>query len=197
MAFNAKNLHYEKKVPAFLQRLQGQYTGDERNSAAQQRLQQRPKKLKNDEDDDDAPTYVNEESGEVVGKEEYERLVRGEDGEEEEKEDGGIGEEIGKLTDGDEKGERREKSEKDGGDKLAEQKIAEIGAGRKRKVGKVVGGDEAGDGKVDGMTRAATSGNAAKGRNGTGSGEKAADPKKTSTKAKGGKKKIKLSFDED
>jgi hypothetical protein len=194
MAFNAKNLHYEKKVPAFLQRLQGQYTGDERNSAAQQRLQQRPKKLKNGEDDDDAPTYVNEESGEVVGKEEYERLVRGEDGEEEEQEDGGIGEEIGKLTDGDEKGER---SEKDGGDKLAEQKIAEIGAGRKRKMGKIVGGDEDGDGKVDGKTRAATSGNTAKGGNETGSKEKATDHKKTSTKGKGGKKKIKLSFDED
>ncbi|KAI9820952.1 MAG: hypothetical protein M1832_003424 [Thelocarpon impressellum] len=71
MAFNAKNLTYEKQEPAFLRKLKGQYGGD---SERHERPLARPRKLKAD-DEDDEPVYVDEESQDTISKADYQALV--------------------------------------------------------------------------------------------------------------------------
>ncbi|KAJ6102802.1 hypothetical protein N7486_005229 [Penicillium sp. IBT 16267x] len=65
---------YEAQEPAFLQRLRGQYSGD--TSGRLERPAARNKKLRDPKDEeDDEPVYVDEESNEVITKEEYKALV--------------------------------------------------------------------------------------------------------------------------
>jgi Domain of unknown function (DUF4604) len=71
MSFNSKNLHYEKKEPAFLRRLKGQNTS-ERHSASIVR----PRKPRLETGDDDGPTLV-DEHGENVTEQEYQDLLDG------------------------------------------------------------------------------------------------------------------------
>jgi Domain of unknown function (DUF4604) len=71
MAFNAKNLHYEKQEPAFLRRLKGETSGDRRTVSVA-----RPRKPRLETGDDDGPTIVDEE-GENLTKQEYEALLQG------------------------------------------------------------------------------------------------------------------------
>jgi hypothetical protein len=118
----SKNLSYDSTLPPFLQRLQANNaSGDGRNEFQSAR----PKKPRNAEDDaEDEPVYFDEESGETLTKKEWE---------EKEKAD-----EEGKEDDGDE-GKGGLSSEKKETEK---EKIAAIGVSKKRKAGKVVGGDE-------------------------------------------------------
>ncbi|PYH87988.1 hypothetical protein BO71DRAFT_366229 [Aspergillus ellipticus CBS 707.79] len=131
MSFKAKDLAYEAKQPAFLQRLQNQY-GD--TSGRLERPISRPRKAKNT-DDDDGPTYVDEESNEIISKEEYEALVRG-DGETDPKKDA---EDKGPSGSG--AGEDG-KGGDEGAASASKQNVAEIGGPRKRKQAKAIG-DEA------------------------------------------------------
>ncbi|KAJ5599473.1 hypothetical protein N7450_000540 [Penicillium hetheringtonii] len=63
----------EANEPAFLQKLRGQY-GD--NSGRLERPAARPLKAKDKRDEEeDEPVYVDEESNEVISKEEYKALV--------------------------------------------------------------------------------------------------------------------------
>jgi hypothetical protein len=113
--------------PAFLRRLRGQMTEDE--SGRHERPIPRNKRLKND-DEDDAPTYVLEESGQSLTKEEYEAMVLGKDSKETEETAEG---EISKAD-----GESKHTTSQDPKDK-----IAEVGKNtKKRKAAKIIGAEE-------------------------------------------------------
>jgi len=148
----AKNLSYDTTLPPFLARLQAN------NSSRDGRHEYdvaRPKKARNAEEDAEAePVVFDEETGETLTKEEWETREKGEEVAVAEKAEG--------------------ETTKDGTDKNT---VAAIGLNKKRKVGKVVGGDE--DGKV-----------AVPLKTEPGKGEKQIKPTKKA-------KKIKLSFGDD
>lgn len=182
MSFNAKNLSYgsspspfksltfidnatDAKEPAFLQRLKSQYGGA--NGLGRDAPQHRPKRLRND-DDDDAPTYVEEGSHEVISKEEYEALVRGDDPKNSEADESAAGQtEAGSN--------KAVPTAKEDGLK-GRQNVAGIGAPKKRKQGKVVGDEASGEEEEEGMDRQ--------------------ERNTVANKPKQMKKKVKLSFDE-
>ncbi|CAG8034336.1 unnamed protein product [Penicillium salamii] len=114
---------YDAKQPAFLQKLRGEY-GD--NSGRLERPAVRATRLKvNKDDDDDEPIYVDEESNEVISKEEYKTLVGGSESKGEEKDD------PAKDKSGDETHPQAEASK--------QSNLTEVGGQRKRKQVKVVG----------------------------------------------------------
>ncbi|KAJ5120329.1 uncharacterized protein N7515_009717 [Penicillium bovifimosum] len=123
---------YEAKQPAFLQKLRSQY-GD--NTGRLERPALRPTRLKvNNDDDDDEPTYVDEESNEVISKEEYKALV-GESGSKEE------GEDATSAKDPSTAHEDNPAAAALGPTKQSN--LTEVGGQRKRKQVKVVGEDKA------------------------------------------------------
>ena len=136
MAFNAKNLQYNKQEPAFLRKLKGEYSGLDGRHDVQIA---RPKKDRlRTADDDDDPLIVDEQ-GEAVDKAEYERRLKGEV-------EGGVpaGEEE---TEGGNGEAADAKSAKQG----ERQKVTvnrTSGNAKKRKVGKVVGGADDGRDKL-------------------------------------------------
>ncbi|RAL14554.1 DUF4604 domain-containing protein [Aspergillus homomorphus CBS 101889] len=163
MSFKSKDLAYEAKEPAFLQRLRNQY-GD--NSGRLERPVARPRKPR-EEHDDDGPTYVDEESNDIISKEEYEALVRGDKPtEDDDRPDQNQDKVTGPISEGSKPATESEAS-------ASKQNIAEIGGPRKRKQAKVVGEDAPAAESED--TKKRDSG--------------ARKPKQ--------KKKIKLSFDDD
>ncbi|KAJ5812746.1 hypothetical protein N7447_009769 [Penicillium robsamsonii] len=129
MSKNPK-FEYDAKQPAFLQKLRGQY-GD--NSGRLERPALRPTRLKvNDDDDDDEPTYLDEESNEVISKEEYKALI----GESGPKEEDTAGNSKDKSTGDQEKSQTEHSTGK-------QNNLTEVGGQRKRKQAKVVGEDNA------------------------------------------------------
>ncbi|CAI7574734.1 unnamed protein product [Penicillium bialowiezense] len=118
---------YDAKQPAFLQKLRGEY-GD--NSGRLERPAIRATRLKvNKDDDDDEPIYVDEESNEVISKEEYKTLV----GESKSKEEDKDGQATDK--DGDETKPQTEANK--------QSNLTEVGGQKKRKQAKVVGEEKA------------------------------------------------------
>ena len=173
--FKAKNLTYDKTQPAFLQRLKAEYAGDRNNV---QFARPNKSRLKTGDADEDEPTIV-DEAGEGVSKEEYEGMLKRENGGEADAVEGvGVGKDDDKESQEvvNRKGQARDK-----------QKVAEVGVGKKRKAAKVVGnGDE-----VNNYSETATSAKESKQE----------DAKKelvseTSSKPKKKSKRIKLSFDD-
>ncbi|CAN9203273.1 unnamed protein product [Alternaria alternata] len=123
--FKAKDLHFDNSQPAFLQRLRGQLTSGD--TARHEHPIARNKRMKKDDDEDDAPTYVMEETNQSLSKEEYDALVSGKDGKEEEE------------TATDEVGEKRDNDSKS----QSKDKIAEVGANaKKRKAAKIISEDQ-------------------------------------------------------
>lgn len=121
----------DAKQPAFLQKLRGQY-GD--GTGRLERPALRPTRLKvNNDDDDDEPTYLDEESNEVISKEEYKALV-GESGPKGEDE---AGESAKDKSTGDQDKSQTEVSTN------KQNNLTEVGGQRKRKKAKVVGEDNA------------------------------------------------------
>lgn len=122
---------YDAKQPAFLQKLRGQY-GD--NAGRLERPALRPTRLKvNKDDDDDEPTYIDEESNEVISKEEYKALV----GENSPKGEDEAGDSTKDTSTGDQDKSQAELS-------ISKQNnLTEVGGQRKRKQAKVVGEDKA------------------------------------------------------
>lgn len=186
MAFNAKNLQYNKQEPAFLRRLKGEYVGQDGRQNYQAPRPKRDRLKAGDEDDD---PVILDEQGEMVGKEEFERRMKGDDVGESSR-DG----QDAKPSEEDHKGEAGNDEPDSLTVKVSErQKVTEIGnsaGSKKRKVGKVVGGDEDQEtGRPDPSKTAS---------NVKGADSEAVVPKnKDPTVAKKKKaKKIKLSFDE-
>lgn len=110
----AKNLSYDTTLPPFLARMQASAaSGDGRHEYDVAR----PKKPRNaDEDTEAEPVIFDEETGETLTKEEWEKRDQ-----EQETADKTVGE------------------PKDGAER---EKLAAIGVSKKRKMGKVVGADE-------------------------------------------------------
>ncbi|KAL4747854.1 hypothetical protein BDW72DRAFT_6866 [Aspergillus terricola var. indicus] len=136
MSFNAKNLAYDSKEPAFLQRLRSQFGN---SSGGLERPSQRPRRI-HDDNDDDEPTYVDAESNEVISKEDYEAMVKCGDPETKQPKNGEEDREAVANQDGDSK-----KAEI----AISKQNLAEIGGPRKRKQAKVVGDEVEGDEKEE------------------------------------------------
>ncbi|KKK27338.1 hypothetical protein ARAM_000442 [Aspergillus rambellii] len=134
MSYNAKNLAYEAKEPAFLQRLRGQY--GTAVGGLERPISQRPRRPR-DDNDDDAPTYVDAESNEVISKEEYAAMVGSSDNQADpEKDDEGEEKTGGKAV----RDEANTKQEKEA-PLTSKQNLAEIGGPRKRKQARVIGED--------------------------------------------------------
>ncbi|KAL2429598.1 hypothetical protein ABEF95_007963 [Exophiala dermatitidis] len=181
MAFNAKNLSYNKQEPAFLRKLKGEFGGlDGRHNVQIAR----PKKdrLKTGDDDDDP--VILDEQGERVEKEEFERRRR-------------EGDEVKESTPT-ETGEAKVEGESGTNAERERQKVTEIGSStalKKRKVGKVVGAED--EGEPDGKHETHEPPKKAQAAQ-----KEAEDGESTNTKkpgsgaAKKKAKKIKLSFDD-
>ncbi|KAF1983221.1 hypothetical protein K402DRAFT_339027 [Aulographum hederae CBS 113979] len=151
--FKAKNLSYEANEPAFLRRLRGGLA-EGRDTDRHETSIARPKRAKDPDGEDDLPIYVVEESNDTISKAEYEALV--------------AKQESGSKPEG-ENGTTEPGDGKDGAGKRPGQNS------RKRKVGKIIGGD----GEED---------------------EDQQEPKKSTTKKKSkkkGKPGVALSFDEE
>lgn len=185
MAFNAKNLHYDKQEPAFLRRLKGQIGGDDGRHNVQIARPKRDRLKTADEDDD--PVIVDEQ-GETVGKEEYERRLKGEDADATATAD----------SEASTKGSGAQTAQDAG--QADRQKVTGIGdsKAKKRKVGKIVGGDEQDEVSEPSGAKRPEAEEAEK-------AEKGGAPSTSSEKVKGQDapvpkkkkaKKIKLSFDE-
>ncbi|OKL58030.1 hypothetical protein UA08_06581 [Talaromyces atroroseus] len=131
MAFNAKNLTYERNEPAFLRKLRGQYgDGDSR------RPTHRPRKAK-ENDDEDAPVYVDEETNEALSKEDYESLLNGTEAK---GETAGHGAEEGKESTNPAAKSAEQVSNEEA---KTQQNLAEIGtAQKKRRKAKVIHDEE-------------------------------------------------------
>jgi hypothetical protein len=123
----SKDLTYDKNAsqPAFLQRLRDQNSAISSTGRHEQPIAraQRPK----NNDDDDAPTYVVEGSSETLSKAEYEKLTSGE---------------TEDLTGDSPKASGALPDEDDGGPTRASVTVDAGKATKKRKMAKVVGGDD-------------------------------------------------------
>lgn len=165
-----KNLSYDSSLPPFLQRL---HNSNDSNGASldgrHERAIARPKRARDaDADKEDEPVFVDEDTGEVVSGERLRALVDGEQAG-----PGGVEGEV---------------AQKDGKEEIAKEKdkqTATIGASRKRKAAKVVGGD-----MPEEDAKAAPG--AGKKKN-----EQAKNDGATEKKAKAKGKKVKLSFEDN
>ncbi|KAK0125298.1 hypothetical protein ONS95_000673 [Cadophora gregata] len=123
----SKNLHYDDSLPPFLARLRANNNaGDGRHEYSVAR----PKKARTAEDEaEDEPVYFDEVSGETLSKSEWEEREAGLEKDEEAKD--------GERAEGAE-----ESAAKGDAGKESKEKVAAIGASKKRKAGKVVGGED-------------------------------------------------------
>lgn len=119
----------EAKEPAFLQKLRGQYGN---SSGRLERPVERARKPRDPkDDDDDAPVYVDEESNEVISKEEYKALVEGDVSNQQEGKTAPKG--LASVDGEDELQPRAEITP------VRQTNLTEVGGQRKRKQIKVVG----------------------------------------------------------
>ena len=124
MSFKAKDLTYENNEPAFLRKLRGEVAGTD--SDRHERPIARPKRLKQNEDEDDGPTYVVEESGDMLSKADYEAMLAGE--KREQVDDKTVTRPEGGVAEGEDES------------KKSKQQVAEAGqAQKKRKAVKIIG----------------------------------------------------------
>ena len=162
----SKNLSYDTTLPPFLQKLQNVNASlDGRHEYAIAR----PKRARDAQDvEDDAPAYVDEETNHTLSKNEYAALVERKE-EDQKLEDAPVNTSTTPV---------------DAALPREEEKIATIGAAKKRKLGRTIAGDDDDDDiskavkEVDALT-----------------GTKAKADNIAKAKKKG--KKIKLSFNED
>jgi hypothetical protein len=168
----SSNFLIEAAEPSFLRRIKAQIGGEDGDPDRHARQLARPKRARND-DDDDGPTYVDEESHDNVSKEDYEKLLKGD--------------EVKSLESGKLEVDSTHKDEQDPKDDQArveipsngkKEAVASIGVASKRKQVKVVG-----DGPEDSDVATEKQKNSVK---------PSIDMKKSTKKAK----KVKLSFDE-
>ncbi|KAL6248531.1 hypothetical protein RBB50_004786 [Rhinocladiella similis] len=186
MAFNSKNLHYDKQEPSFLRKLKGEYSDLDGRSNVQIA---RPKKdrLKTGDGEEDEPLIV-DESGETVLKAEFERRQR--EGSQPQLDERPI--EDNDDIQGGEQDQQHQQQQSE------RQKVTEIGSSanaKKRKVGKVVTSDEVDDQGAEIEDSRSRTKKAEKSKSEDKDDEGTKSPKKKDqTKKKG--KKIKLSFDD-
>jgi hypothetical protein len=118
----------EANEPAFLAKLRGQYGSSE---GRLERPAMRPRKAKDPKDEeDDEPVYVDEESNEVISKEEYKALVKGDESEDDST--------AKKTSTADNQDETKPQPDTAAS---KQSNLTEIGGQKKRKQAKVVGED--------------------------------------------------------
>ncbi|OCT45323.1 hypothetical protein CLCR_06361 [Cladophialophora carrionii] len=176
MAFNAKNLQYNKQEPAFLRKLKGEFGGlDGRHNV--QIARSKKDRLKTGDDDEDEPVIVDEQ-GERIEKAEFERRVKGED----ESDKPAVTEDA----------QGSELGAQEGTKQSERQRVTEIGsstAAKNRKIGKFVGGESENQ-------RSESDGDDKQKRLAKGRPDEVHPAPKAATAPKKKGKKIKLSFDE-
>ncbi|KAH0285186.1 hypothetical protein M436DRAFT_40033 [Aureobasidium namibiae CBS 147.97] len=140
----SKDLTYDKDAsqPAFLQRLRDQNSAISSSGRHEQPIARAQRAKNPNNDDDDAPTYVVEGSSETLTKAEYEKLTAG-DAEDDAKDKFGDVKDMvtGELTEDSPKASGALPDE----DEAPARASVTIDAGKatkKRKVAKVVGGDD-------------------------------------------------------
>jgi hypothetical protein len=147
MSFKSKDLAYEKKQPAFLQRIRNAQVDSGVDTDRHERQIARPRGApKATNDDDDAPTYVMDDSNNTLSKQEYEALLAEEKAQENNVkiEDAAAQADLVKpvAVSGsaqDAKAESR-----------AKQEVTEVGkTQKKRKAARVIGGDDEADQATD------------------------------------------------
>ncbi|RYP02030.1 hypothetical protein DL764_005980 [Monosporascus ibericus] len=188
----SKNLTYDTTLPPFLARLRGQQQqysedGPDPTLAARRRPQGKPRSAS--EEAEDAPVVVDERGnvvqlrgGAVVDDDGDAGIGRKEGGPEVEKEDGDAA-------------EKQQLEEEEKARKRDAEKVAGIGAGRKRKVGRIVGGAGNGGGAEDERD---DDGGGSKKKSSGRADDADAKAKLTATAPKKKKaKKIKLSFGDE
>ncbi|KAK6002713.1 hypothetical protein QM012_001463 [Aureobasidium pullulans] len=142
----SKDISYDKSAsqPAFLQRLRDQNSAISASGRHEQPVARAQRAKKSGDDDDDAPTYVVEGSSETLTKAEYEKLTSGDGGEESDAKAkfGDVKDMVtGELTGDSPKASGALPDESEAPARAS----ATVDAGKankKRKVAKVVGGDD-------------------------------------------------------
>jgi hypothetical protein len=124
----SKGLEFDRTQPAFLRRLRGEINGQVDDPDRHVNPVARPKRPKRlDADEDEGPTYVLEDTNATLTKEEYEALVK----------------EGAKESNNNEPANESGKHEAINGERpKSTQKVAAIGAAKKRKTAKVIGAEE-------------------------------------------------------
>ena len=161
MSFKAKNLQYSAPEAPFLKGLRGEYQDSD---VPRTSVYGRAKGSRIKTDEDDGPLIIDEEGNEVS----KEDMARREEGSDEQDKTG--------LRDED------EKPSVDTEDQKEKKDATTVGASRKRKMGKMVGGDEDGMGEKEGARK-------------EGLKEDKAGKKKSNKKK--AKKAVGLSFDDE
>ena len=160
----------ETKEPSFLRKLKSEYGG---GSSRHERPLARPRRQKAEDEEDDGPTYVQEETQDMISKEEYAVMLdRDRNIVRDEKNPESVEGNPVQCTDLDVDKElsTRQRTQK-------QQQLAVIGAPKKRKMTKVVGDDQS--------------------KSSFGEAQRINESTELITKPKKSKKKIKLSFDDD
>jgi len=124
----SKNLSYDTSLPPFLARLQNQNTNTDGRQDFHAARPKKPRDLEAEKEDE--PVFFDEMTGETLTKSEWEEKEKFEGR-------GGIDEE--ERGDGGREGEGE--AEAEGEKRKVEEKVAGIGGSRKRKAGKIVGGE--------------------------------------------------------
>jgi hypothetical protein len=140
----SKDLTYDKSTsqPAFLQRLRDQNSAISSTGRHEQPIARAQRAKNPNADDDDAPTYVVEGSSETLTKAEYEKLTAG-DGNDADEKFGDVKDMVtGELTGDSPKASGALPDEDDGGPARASVIVDAGKATKKRKMAKVVGGDD-------------------------------------------------------
>ncbi|EPE06455.1 hypothetical protein F503_02583 [Ophiostoma piceae UAMH 11346] len=175
--FNPKDLSYDQSLPPFLAALRGQLTGDDRGAdpilAGRRRA---VKKRSASEEAEDAPLVV-DERGDVVG-----GVTVGKDG--------AVAEDKAADKTGDETKDEKTDDTRD------DANVA-FGAGKKRRVGKVVGGDEYEVAERDLKRKREAKKDNSKDESVTKDKKDIIDKKDKKDKKKEKKKKIQLSFEDE
>lgn len=188
-----KNLHYDSSLPPFLARMQANQNA---RDGRQEFTVARSKKPKSAEEEaEDEPVIFDEVSGESLTRKQWEEREGNESTSKlnEENEDDKLGGESHELGQG---------KEEEGGIARTKEKVAEIGGGKKRKVGKVIGGGTGDDDEDASETNTLVSKKAEGDKKAAQSSGKDAPSSLGKKVDKGGKsskkgKKIKLSFGDD
>ncbi|KAK6080793.1 hypothetical protein SCUP515_03394 [Seiridium cupressi] len=178
----SKNLAYDQSLPPFLARLRGQQTSNANSPDPILAARRRPGRVRTaSEEADDAPVVVDEE-GNVV------QLKAGQLDEN--------GEVEASAADSSQKDDVLAKDAEVAAEK---EKVAGIGAAKKRKVGKVIGGDDEEDGPdgADAAIARAVKATQKLAKEPANKEEKKSAPKASEKGGKKKAKKIKLSFGDD
>ena len=150
----SKDLTYDKSAsqPAFLQRLRDQNSAISASGRQEQPIARAQRAKNPNNDDDDAPTYVVEGSSETLTKAEYEKLTSG-DGNDVESKFGDVKDMVtGELTEDSPKASGALPDEDDAPARAS----VTVDAGKatkKRKMAKVVGGDDEDDATINDTTK--------------------------------------------